>query len=100
MERSDDFNRHKRTKEEVEYRISKRPKKCTEKHKYPLNWEKKIEAQKSARRWIVEYPYYIVKRIFGCNQVIYRGIKKNACHFDMAFASANLYMFRHKLLNF
>ena len=100
MELSDDFNRHKRTNEEVDYRISKRPKSRSEKHDYPLNWEKKIEAQKSARRWIVEYPYYIVKRVFGCDKAVYRGIKKNGCRFDMAFACANLYMFRHRLLSF
>jgi IS5 family transposase len=82
----------------VLYLINKRPKQRTEKHNYPLNWEKRIEAQKSARRWMVEYPFYIVKRIFGCSRAIYRGICKNGCRFDMAFASANLYMFRHRLL--
>lgn len=81
----------------VNYLISKRPSSRTEKHDYPLNWEKIIEAQKAARRWMVEYPFYIVKRIFGCNRVIYRGIAKNSCRMDMAFASANLYMFRRRL---
>ncbi len=83
---------------EVEYRISKRPSKRTEKHGYPINWEQAIESQKSAVRWKVEYPFYIVKRIFGCDKAIYRGIKKNSNRMDMAFASANLYMFRHRLL--
>lgn len=82
----------------VDYRISKRPKSRTEKHSYPLNWEQVIERQKSAVRWMVEYPYYIVKRIFGCDKAIYRGIRKNGCRMDMAFACANLYMFRHRLL--
>ena len=100
MELSDLFSQSKRTNEEVEYRISKRPKSRTEKHDYPLNWEKLMEAKKSAVRWMVEYPYYIVKRIFGCDRVIYRGIKKNGCRMDMAFASANLYMFRHRLPQF
>ena len=83
---------------EVRYLISKRPSVRTEKHNYPLNWEKKIEAGKAARRWMVEYPFYIVKRIFGCDRAIYRGLYKNGCRLDMAFASANLYMFRHRLL--
>jgi len=83
---------------EVEYRISKRPSKRTEKHDYPINWEQVIEAKKSAVRWKVEYPFYIVKRIFGCDKAIYRGVKKNGDRMDMAFASANLYMFRHRLL--
>ena len=82
----------------IQYLTSKRPTSRTEKHDYPLNWEKLIEAQKAARRWMVEYPYYIVKRIFGCDRAIYRGIEKNACRMDMAFACANLYMFRHRLL--
>jgi len=82
----------------IRYLTSRRPKSRTEKHVYPLNWEKLIETQKAARRWMVEYPYYIVKRIFGCDRAIYRGIEKNSCRMDMAFASANLYMFRHRLL--
>lgn len=98
MELSDLFNESKRTSKEVDYYINKRPKSRMEKHEYPLNWEKVIETQKSGCRWMVEYPYYIVKRIFGCDRAIYRGIKKNGCRFDMAFASANLYMFRHRLL--
>jgi IS5 family transposase len=82
----------------VSYRISKRPSSRTEKHNYPINWEKIIEAQKAARRWMVEYPFYIVKRIFGCNRAIYRGVSKNGARMNMAFASANLYMFRHRLM--
>ena len=82
----------------ISYHICNRPSRRRERHDYPLNWEKIIESQKAARRWMVEYPFYIVKRIFGCDRAIYRGIKKNGCRFDMAFASANLYMFRHRLL--
>jgi len=83
---------------EVSYHICNRPSRRKERHAHPLNWEKLIETRKAARRWMVEYPYYIVKRIFGCDRAIYRGIEKNACRMDMAFASANLYMFRHRLL--
>ena len=83
----------------VRYLISKRPSSQKEKHHYPINWEKIIEAQKAARRWMVESPFYIVKRIFGCDKAIYRGIKKNGYRMDMAFASANLYMFRKLLLH-
>lgn len=78
--------------------ISKRPSSRTEKHSYPINWERVIEAQKAARRWMVEYPFYIVKRIFGCDRAVYRGIQKNSYRMDMAFASANLYMFRRLLV--
>jgi IS5 family transposase len=82
----------------IMYFISKRPSSITEKHRYLINWEKLIEAQKAARRWMVEYPFYIVKRIFGCDKAVYRGINKNGCRMDMAFASANLYMFRKLLV--
>jgi IS5 family transposase len=81
----------------VRYEINKRPSQRKEKHNYPINWEKHIESRKSARRWMVEYPFYIVKRIFGCDRAIYRGIDKNGARYDMAFASANLFMFRHRL---
>jgi len=81
----------------VNYHINKRPSQRTERHDYPLNWEKHIESRKAARRWMAEYPFYIVKRIFGCDRAIYRGIDKNAARFDLAFTSANLYMFRHRL---
>jgi IS5 family transposase len=81
----------------VNYHICKHPCQRTERHDYLLNWEKHIESRKAARRWMAEYPFYIVKHIFGCNRAIYRGIEKNAARFDAAFASANLYMFRHRL---
>jgi len=84
---------------EITYHIGNRPSRRKERHDYPLNWEKIIESKKTARRCIVEYPFYIVKRIFGCDRVVYRGIAKNGCRMDMAFASANLYMFRHRLLS-
>jgi IS5 family transposase len=51
----------------------------------------------TAVKWITKYPFYIVKRIFGCDRAIYRGLEKNAARFDAAFVSANLYMFRHRL---
>lgn len=86
-----------KTEEEITYSINKKPSKRTEKHSYPQNWEKQIERRKSAVRWKVEYVFYIVKRIFGCAKAIYKGIEKNASRFEMAFASANLYMFRHRL---
>lgn len=97
MQLSDLFNQDLRANEEVDYVTCKRPSQRTEKHDYPLNWEKHIESRKAARRWMAEYPFYIVKRIFGCDHAIYRGIDKNAARFDMAFTSANLYMFRHRL---
>lgn len=84
---------------EVEYRTNTKRSIHKEKHNFPLNWEKYIESRKSATRSKVEYPFYVVKRIFGCEKVIYKGIKKNANRLKMALASANLYMFRHRLIH-
>ena len=47
----------------VNYHICKRPSQRTERHDYPFNWERHIESRKAARRWMAEYPFYIVKRI-------------------------------------
>ena len=37
-----------------------------------------------------EHPYQIVKRVFGCAKVRYRGIAKNASRIPALPASANL----------
>ena len=96
---SDTFNSTKRTNAEVEYRTSKRPKSCTEKHKNSndINWEEHIESRKASVRGKVEYPFYVLKRIFGINRCIYRGLAKNTSRFTMGLALVNLYMFRHRL---
>jgi IS5 family transposase len=97
MELSDLFNSGKRTRAEVEYRTSKRPKSRTEKHSYPINWEQRIESGKSSVRGKVEYPFYILKRIFGLNRCIYKWLPKNENRFTIGLALVNLYMFRHRL---
>lgn len=96
---SDTFNSTERINEEVEYRTSKRPKSRTEKHKnsHDINWEKHIESRKASVRGKVEYPFYVLKRIFGMSRCIYKGLAKNASRFTMGLALVNLYMFRHRL---
>ena len=95
----DAFNAETRTQAEVRYETSKRPSSRKEKPENleAINWEKVIEARKSATRWKVEYPYYILKRIFGINRCIYKGLKKNANRFITGLALVNLYMFRERL---
>lgn len=58
---------------------------------YP-NWEKNIEKRKSSVRSKVEHPFLIVKRFFGYNKAIYKGLMKNTNRLYMLFASANLLM--------
>jgi IS5 family transposase len=60
MQLSDCFNASKRETETVEYVTCKRPSRRTEKHDYPLNWEKYIESRKAARRWMAEYPFIVI----------------------------------------
>ena len=96
-ELSDTFNQTERAEEEVEYRINRRPKSCKEKHDYGINWEQQIESQKAGVRGKVEYPFYVLKRIFGINRCIYKGIAKNGNRFAMGLALVNLYMFRGRL---
>ena len=97
IEFSDTFNQTERTEEGVEYRINRRPKSRTEKHKDGINWEQRIESQKSVVRGKVEYPFYVLKRIFGINRCIYKGITKNGNRFTMGLTLVNLYMFRGRL---
>ena len=92
-----DYNQTERAEEEVEYRINLRPKSRTEKHEDGINWEQRIESQKSGIRGKVEYPFYVLKRIFGINRCIYKGIAKNGNRFTMGLALVNLYMFRKRL---
>ena len=42
----------------------------------------------------VEWPFRILKRIFGCTKVRYRGLKKNHEWLLAAFALMNLYQHR------
>ncbi len=45
-----------------------------------------------------EHCYHVVKRLWGFTKVRYRGLAKNRARAYTAFALANLYLVRHKLL--
>lgn len=78
-------------KSHIEYRINRRPKNSIKKQKgVGKQWERHIEHQKSAVRCKVEHPFQIVKRYFGYNKVVYRGIQKNLNRFYILFGCANL----------
>ena len=55
-------------------------------------WFRQSEYQKSRVRCKVEYPFLIIKRIFGYRKVRYRGLHKNRTHTFMQCTLANLYM--------
>jgi len=55
-------------------------------------WFKYFQYQKSRIRSKVEYPYLVIKRIFGYRKVRYRGLDKNRTQAYTLCALANLYM--------
>lgn len=80
-------------KSKIEFRVNKRPSSLKMADDFNgLNWDKKMEHEKSAVRCKVEHPFLIVKKQMGYSKVVYRGIAKNMYRFNMLFASANLIM--------
>jgi len=57
-------------------------------------WRRYFEYQKSRVRSKVEYPFLIIKRVFGYRKVRYRGLHKNRTQAYTLCALANLYMLR------
>ena len=77
----------------IEFRINLKPSSIKLSDNYNgINWDKKMEHDKSSVRCKVEHPFLIVKRFFGYAKVVYRGISKNMNRFNVLFASANLLM--------
>jgi IS5 family transposase len=59
--------------------------------------EKRRNRTKSRVRAKVEWPFRVLKRVFGFVKVRYRGLKKNHEWLCAAFASVNLYQNRKRL---
>ena len=79
---------------QVEFRINCRPSQIRiPANRMDINWDKKIESQKSSVRCKVEHAFLIVKRQFGYAKTAYRGLKKNLGRFYMLLASANIVMY-------
>ena len=78
----------------IDYRVNlKKPYRKNKWENGPgLYWFKLLEYQKSRVRCKVEYPFYIIKRIFAYRKVRYRGLAKNSTQAYMLGALANLYM--------
>ena len=77
----------------VDYRIAKRPSQNRTTKAYAgVNWDKKIEHEKTSIRSKVEHPFLIVKRLFHAVKTRYRGLRNNLLQYDLLFASANLVM--------
>ena len=80
-------------KSKIEYRINRRPSKINEiPEGYAREFEKQIEYRKSSIRSKVEYVFLIIKRQFGFQKTVYRGIRKNLHRIEILLCSANLIM--------
>ena len=78
---------------QIEFRINKRPSSLKMADDFKgLNWDKKMEHDKSAIRCKVEHSFLIVKKQMGYAKVVYKGLEKNMHRFHILFASANLIM--------
>ncbi len=59
--------------------------------------EKRRNRTKARVRAKVEWPFRILKRVFGFTRMRYRGLKKNHEWLCAGFALANLYQHRERL---
>lgn len=78
----------------VRYRVNRRP---TSQRPLSDRW-KQINRSRSRVRARGEHGYHVVKRLWGFNKVRYRGLAKNRARALTAFALANLYLVRQKLM--
>src|SRR5271170_7871488 len=77
----------------VRYRINRRS------PRRPLSeYQRFINRRRSAARARVEHVFHVVKRLWGFSKVRYRGLAKNTARLYTAFALANLYLLRRRLL--
>lgn len=78
----------------VRYRVNRRPPATTPLSRY---W-RRINRARSRVRSFGEHAFRVVKRQWGFEKVRYRGLAKNLARAYSAFALANLYLVRRRLL--
>jgi IS5 family transposase len=78
----------------IRYRVTRRGS-----SKQPVSeYWKEINRSRSRVRAFVEHPFLVVKRLWGFDKVRYRGLAKNTARAYAAFALANLYLLRKRLM--
>jgi IS5 family transposase len=78
----------------VRYRVNRRPQSG-----YPLTQaQRRVNRLRSATRARGEHAFHVVKCLWGFTKVRYRGLAKNTARLFTAFALANLYLLRRRLL--
>jgi IS5 family transposase len=75
----------------IRYRVNRRSRQLTDHQRF-------INRRRSAARARVEHVFHVVKRLWGFSKVRYRGLAKNTARLYTAFALANLYLLRRRLL--
>jgi IS5 family transposase len=75
----------------IRYRVNRRSRHLTE-------YQRFINRRRSASRARVEHVFNVVKRLWGFSKVRYRGLAKDTARLYTAFALANLYLLRRRLL--
>ena len=78
----------------IRYRVNRRAKP----HSQLSSYEKRVNRSRSRRRAFGEFPFRVVKRLWGFAKVRYRGIYKNTVRAFAMFALANLYLVRRRLM--
>ena len=77
----------------IRYRVNRRT------SRRPLTeHQRTINRLRSRARARCEHVFHVVKRLWGFNKVRYRGLAKNTARLFTAFALANLYLLRRRLL--
>lgn len=78
----------------IRYRINRRPAAGRPLTKH----QRRINRLRSRARARCEHVFHVVKRLWGFTKVRYRGLAKNTARLFTAFALANLYLLRRRLL--
>ena len=75
----------------IDFRVNCRRNSLAKASEKAIDWKRHIGFLKSSVRSKAEFPFRIVKRIFGFRKTAYRGLKKNENRLDTLFACSNLY---------
>lgn len=78
----------------IRYRINRR----ASRHRPLTEHERRINQLRSRARARCEHAFQVVKHLWGFSKVRYRGLAKNTARLFTAFALANLYLLRRRLL--
>lgn len=87
-------DRHSFVTAGVRYQVQRRG----HRHRPLSEQQKKVNQRRSRTRARGEHAFHVVKRLWGFARVRYRGLAKNTARAYTAFALANLYLVRQRLL--